>query len=117
MTTTTPRTVFDAVLAGLAKQNIRCETQTHSGETFGSYTFADGAYLTWGAYSNTGAKSSLHPISAHSHLNGFLNPHVDHRPAQKSQIRGFDSGDYDTDAKDLIDWITTLADKHGRESL
>lgn len=113
-TPTTPGTVFHAVLARLAEQNTHCETQTHGTETFASYTFADGAFLTWGAYSNTGAENSLHPVSAHGYLNGFHLPHVDHRPNQKCQIRCFDSGTYATDADDLIGWITTLADEHGR---
>lgn len=110
---TTPGTVFHTVLARLAEQNVHCETETHGAETYASYAFADGSLLTWGAYSDTGAENSLHPLSAHRNLNGFRLPPED-QSGQDHEFRDFDSGTYTTDADGLITWITTLADKHGR---
>ncbi|WP_102922295.1 hypothetical protein [Streptomyces noursei] len=99
-------TVFHAILNRLTARDIRCQPQTDVSGDYATYHFADGSHITWGAHSNTGVENSIHPITAHSSLNVFHN--------SPENNRDFETGDYATDSAALIDWVTTLAERHGR---
>lgn len=109
-TPTDEQTVFHATLTDLTARGVRCKSVTDVSGTYGSYFFADDSYLTWGAFSATGAENALHPISDHGHFEAFHG----HKHGEAS--RDFNTGDYATDSAALIDWITALADRHGRAS-
>jgi hypothetical protein len=110
----TEQTVFHAVLARLAAVGIHCETESAADgklkdEIYAAYHFADGSHFTWGAHSITGAENSAtHPISAHGRLDGFYTDDAGDEP------RAFTTGDFATDATELVAWIAILADQHGR---
>lgn len=109
---TEPTPVFHEVLALLAAVDIHCEIESDGklmDQTYAAYYFADGSQLTWGAQSITGAENSItHPVSAHGRLGGFYTDDT------RDEDREFTTGDFATDAADLVAWMTELADQHGR---
>ncbi|MGW6145656.1 hypothetical protein [Streptomyces sp. NPDC055140] len=106
------QTVFHVVLDRLAAADLACDIEDDGkakDEYWGAYYFGDGADLTWGATTDTGAENSaIHPVSSHGSFGAF------YTDDDGDVERLFDTGDFDTDVADLLAWRRELADKHGR---
>lgn len=106
----TDPTVFHTVLGSVAEHGIHCEIQKDSSGTNAEYFFADGSYVTWGAFSDTGEENALHLLRAHGYLDAF------HAGDGPDDHKTFSTGNLETDAADLTDWLIALADQHGRSA-